>query len=114
MQLDPINALHALAASDVKKGGWRGVTRALEAHGTVVITNHDEPEAVVLPVDAYEKLAALAQQETARTESALEALRRRFDERLAALRAPDAAGRLRSAMRAGPRLRGKVKAGETY
>lgn len=111
---DPIEDLHALAASDVKKGGWRGVTRALETHGAVVVTNHDEPEAVIVSAREYANLVALAQQESARVASALDALRRRFDERLSVLRAPDAGVKLRAAARKGPRLRGKVKAGATY
>jgi prevent-host-death family protein len=114
MSLEPLASLAVVAASEVKTAGWRGVTRALEQHGIVVVTNHDRPQAVIVSVAEYEALVALAQQETRRRESAIEVLRRDFDARLAALRAPDAGPRLRSAMRRGPRLRGKVKAGASY
>jgi hypothetical protein len=47
-------------------------------------------------------------------ESALEALRRNFDERLAALRAPDAGDRLRALIDEPTRLDGMVKAGASH
>jgi hypothetical protein len=46
--------------------------------------------------------------------SELKTLRRRFDERLAALRARDAGARLRSVMRRPARLGGRVKAAPGY
>jgi len=106
--------LQRLPASEVKKRGWRGVVRTLREGGPLVVTNHSEPDAVILPVDRYVELIARAERDSHRVESELELLRRRFDERLAALHQPGAGPRLRSAMRAGPRLRGKVKAGTTY
>jgi PHD/YefM family antitoxin component YafN of YafNO toxin-antitoxin module len=112
--LDPLEALPALPASDVKKRGWRGVTRALAARGAIVVTNHEQPEAVILPAQQYAALVAAARQEAERVESALEDLRRRFDDRLAVLQAPGAGARLRAAARSGPRLRGKVKAGDSF
>ena len=113
-QLDPIDDLHSVSASDVKKQGWRGVTRALQEHGAVLVTNHDRPEAVIVSAEAYTALVVLSRQEASRTESALDELRRRFDDRLGVLRAPATGARLRSAMRGGSRLKGKVKAGSTY
>ena len=109
--LNPLDELHPIPASDVKNRGWRGVTRTLAAQGAVVVTNHDEPEAVILPVTQYERLLEMAGQTHARAASELEALRRRFDDRLAALRAPAAGDRLRSVARSRAKLRGKVKAG---
>lgn len=109
-----IEKLPRLPASDVKKRGWRGVIRTLREQGVVLVTNHDEPEAVILPVNEYAGLVEVAQQAESRMASELEALRRRFDNRLAALRAPDAGARLRSLMRGPARLRGKVKAGTGY
>ncbi len=47
-------------------------------------------------------------------ESALENLRRSFDERLAQLRAPEAGDRLRALIDEPTRLDGMVKAGEGY
>lgn len=105
--------LQRLPASEVKTRGWRGVIRRLRERGPLVVTNHDEPDAVILSVDHYVELVARADRDTQRVESELETLRRRFDERLQALRQPGAGPRLRAAMRSGPRLRGKVKAGTT-
>jgi hypothetical protein len=44
----------------------------------------------------------------------LDALRAKFDDRLAALRAPDAGDRLRKLARRPARLHGKVKAGTGF
>lgn len=109
-----IEELARLPASDVKKRGWRGVIRTLREQGVVLVTNHDEPEAVILPVDEYAGLLEVARQAESRMASELDRLRRRFDERLAALRALDAGARLRSVMRGPAKLRGKVKAGTGY
>jgi PHD/YefM family antitoxin component YafN of YafNO toxin-antitoxin module len=88
--------------------------RTLREEGTVLITNHDQPEAVILSADEYASLLDRAQQAESRVESDLALLRRQFDERLAALRKPDAGPRLRAIMRSPARLRGKVKAGKSY
>jgi len=109
-----VGGMERLPASEVKKRGWRGVVRTLRERGPLVVTNHDEPDAVILPVGDYLELIARAERDNRHLESELEALRRRFDDRLAALRQPGAGPRLRSAMRAGPRLRKKIKAGTTY
>ena len=112
--LDSLAGLHGLPASDVKKRGWRGVMRTLSEQGVVVVTNHDEPEAVIIPAKAYAGLVHIVQQAESRAEAELNALRLRFDERLARLRAPESGARLRSVMRGRPRLRGRVKAGAGY
>ena len=102
--------LPTVPASDVKKRGWRGVMRTLAKGGTVVVTNHNEPEAVILRVGEYEALIELVEQSKSRVANELDALRQRFDERLAALRAPDASDRLRAIARRPARLGGKVTA----
>lgn len=115
--MDPIKDLADLPrtqASDVKKRGWKGVMRTLKVEGKVVVTNHNEPEAVIIPVEEYAALVQLVRQAASKTAADLEALRRRFDERLAALDAPDAGDRLRAVMRGRARLGGKVKAGTGY
>ncbi len=101
-------------ASDVKKLGWRGLMKAIRSTGKLVVTNHDEPEAVILSTDEYAQLMRAAQQTAVQTEGALAALRQRFDRRLAALQSPDAGDRLREVMRSGARLKGKVKAGARH
>lgn len=106
-----IAALPEIAASDVKKRGWRGVMRTLQAGGAVLVTNHAQPEAVIMGAREYQAMLELVKHAKSREAAELDALRARFDERLAALRVPDAGGRLRSVMRHPARLRGKVKAG---
>ncbi|GHU10463.1 hypothetical protein FACS1894185_2010 [Betaproteobacteria bacterium] len=101
-------------ASDVKRLGWRGLMKTVRSNGKTVVTNHNEPEAVILSTEEYADLMQLAQQSSANTESALVALRQRFDERLAVLQAPDAGERLRAVMRAPAQLKGKVRAGASH
>ena len=109
-----IDRLPHLPATDVKKRGWRGVMRTLHEQGAIVVTNHNHPEAVILEAAQYAALMENVNQSESRTASELDALRRRFDERLASLGAPAAGARLRSVMRGPARLRGKVKAGSGY
>jgi prevent-host-death family protein len=87
---------------------------ALRSKGKLVVTNHDEPEAVIIPVAEYDALMQLVEQSQAQTESALAGLRRSFDERLAVLQNESAATRLQSAIRGRAKLGGKVKAGSGY
>ena len=111
---DPVKGLSRVPASDVKRRGWRGMMRTLSIEGAILVTNHDQPEAVILAADAYANLLERAKQAESRVESDLALLRSRFDERLAALRKPDAGERLRSVMQSPAKLRGKVKAGTSY
>ena len=101
-------------ASDVKKLGWRGVMRAIKLSGKVVVTNHNEPEAVIILVEEYEAMVRIMQQAESNNASVLDALRHRFNERLMVLQTPDASDRLRSVMRGPAKLGGKVKAGAGY
>jgi prevent-host-death family protein len=87
---------------------------ALRSKGRLLVTNHDEPEAVIIPVAEYEDLMRLAAQSKAQTESALANLRRGFDERLSVLQGQSAATRLQSTIRGRAKLHGKVKAGSGY
>lgn len=113
-KLEPIDNLAQLPASEVKKRGWRGVMRTLIEAGPVLVTNHNVPEAVIIQAKEYVHLRQVMREAESRTESELDTLRRRFDQRLAALQAPDAGDRLRSAMRGPAKLGGKVKAGARY
>lgn len=107
----PVGNLPRIPASDVKRQGWRGVMRTVRAEGAALITNHDQPEAVILSAEAYEALLEAQQAAQTRLEDSLAALRRRFDDRLAALDKRGAGERLRSVMDKRARLRGRVKAG---
>lgn len=114
LKLDAIGSLHKTPASDVKKLGWRGVMRDVQKSGRVVVTHHDAPEAVILSAGEYEAIVQALEEAKGRDQATLEALRKRFDKRLEALREPAAEARLLAAARTPVKLRGKVKAGKTY
>lgn len=99
-------------ASTVKTAGWRGITKALGAEGKLLITNHNEPQAVILTTAEYLRL--LEASNASRIADPVEELRRRFDARLSVLKTEDAGDRLRAIMRSPGKLDGKVKAGSTY
>ena len=101
-------------ASDLKKLGWRGMMNALRSKGKLLITNHNEPEAVIIPVAEYDALMQIVEQSEAQSEAALAGLRRSFDERLSVLQGRSATTRLQSTIRGRARLGGKVKAGSGY
>lgn len=88
--------------------------RTLAARGPVVVTNHSEPEAVIVSAQDYARLLAVVEANATKTETGLETLRHRFDERLAALQRSDVGDRLRAIAKAPTKLRGKVKAGTGY
>jgi prevent-host-death family protein len=87
---------------------------ALRSKGKLLVTNHDEPQAVIIPVEEYDALMQLVEQSEAQTKSALNGLRRSFDERLSVLQSGAAATRLQSTIRGRAKLGGKVKAGSGY
>lgn len=86
----------------------------LRSKGKLLVTNHDEPEAVIIPVEEYDALMQIVEQSEAQAESALAGLRKSFDERLAVLQDRSVADRLQSAIRRRTKLDGKVKAGSGY
>lgn len=109
-----LDQLAQTPASDIKKLGWRGMMRNIKLNGMVVVTNHNQPEAVILTVEEFEAMMKLVGQAEAKTGSALGRLRQSFDERLAVLQAADAGDRLRKLMRGPVKLGGKVKAGTSH
>jgi hypothetical protein len=111
--LDPLKDITRISASDIMRVGWSGVMKALGGEGTVLVTNRGEPEAVILSIQAYATLTGAPPVVDPAKELALEALRRSFDERLAALRAPDAGDRLRALSNDPTRLKGMVRAGSS-
>jgi len=110
----PLAKLPRTPASDLKKLGWRGMMNALRSKGRLLVTNHDEPEAVIITVAEYDDLMRLAEQSEAQTESALANLRQSFDERLSVLEGQSATTHLQSTIRGRAKLGGKVKAGSGY
>ncbi|MDQ7970172.1 MAG: type II toxin-antitoxin system prevent-host-death family antitoxin [Oxalicibacterium faecigallinarum] len=109
-----LETLPRTAASDVKKHGWRGVMQTVSHHGKVLVTNHNAPEAVILSTSEYRAMVAAIQAAQAHVPATLDALRKRFDERLASLNTDDAGDRLRSLMNQPLQLEGKLKAGSSY
>lgn len=99
-------------ASAVKTQGWRGITRTLGISGKLLVTNHSEPQAVILTPTEYARLIEAGRLDTQQDPLAL--LRRQFDLALGALEADDAGDRLRDLMAVPGTLSGKVKAGVTY
>jgi prevent-host-death family protein len=110
----PLAKLPRTPASDLKKLGWRGMMNALRSRGRLVVTNHDEPEAVIIPVAEYDAIMQIVEQAEAQTKSTLADLRRTFDERLSVLQGRSAVTRLQSTIRGRAKLGGKVKAGSGY
>ena len=86
----------------------------VRSKGKLLITNHDEPEAVIIPAAEYDALMQIVEQSAAQTESALANLSRSFDERLSVLQSRSGASRLQSTIRGRAKLGGKVKAGSGY
>lgn len=109
-----IDDLPVAPATSVKKEGWRGMMRALSAHGRLLVTNHNQPEAVILSMDEYTQLVQAAQRAKAAEPDPLAELRRQFDERLQKLQAPDANERLRNLMKKPAPLAGAVLSGSSY
>lgn len=101
-------------ASDLKRLGWRGVMRTVQRDGTVLVTNHNQPEAVILSLAEYENLHRAAQELQAQKDAVLEELRQEYDKRLAVLNEPGVADRLRAIMDEPARLHGRVIAGASY
>ncbi|WP_293777264.1 type II toxin-antitoxin system prevent-host-death family antitoxin [uncultured Oxalicibacterium sp.] len=111
---DLLDTLPRTPASDVKKHGWRGVMQSVTHHGKVLVTNHNAPEAVILSTSEYRAMVAAIQAAQAQMPATLEALRKRFDERLAVLNTDNAGDRLRDLIGQPLQLNGQVKAGSTY
>lgn len=114
LKLDSIEDLPRTPASDVKKLGWRGVMKAVGHKGRLVVTNHNEPEAVILSATDYDAIVRALHEASAKNDDVLESLRHRFDERLASLQAADTADRLRAVMRGPVKLGGEIKAGASH
>jgi PHD/YefM family antitoxin component YafN of YafNO toxin-antitoxin module len=110
----PLAKLPRTPASDLKKLGWRAMMNVLRSKGKLLVTNHDQPEAVIIPVEEYEALMQIVEQSETQAESALSGLRSSFDERLSVLQGRSAASRLQSVVRGRAKLGGKVKVGSGY
>ena len=114
LALESLDSLPRTPASDVKKLGWRGVMKTIARNGKVLVTNHDAPEAVIIPAAEYSAMLALLREAASRDQDALDALRRKFDERLASLKAPGAGEKLNSIFDKPLELGGRVIVGENF
>ena len=100
--------------SDVKREGWRGVMKSVGAAGKLLMTNHDQPEAVILSLQEYRLLTELADTARRDQQQRLDKLSQAFDAELAVLRQADAGDRLRQAFGAPLALKRKVIAGRSF
>ncbi len=109
-----LGQLQRKPVSDVKREGWRGIMRSVDTAGTLLMTNHDQPEAVILSLQEYRHLTELAAHAQRDNENKLERLSRAFDAELAVLKQPTAGKQLRDAFAAPLKLQGKLMAGRSY
>ncbi len=113
---EPITELTRTTASSVKEH-WRKVMQEVRDQRMVVVTNHNEPQAVIVSIEQYRALQARVEA----LESSLEELRGQapglaelragFDQRLAVLQQAQAGDTARALLRRPARLKGQVKAG---
>lgn len=108
-----LDRLPTATASDIKKQGWRSVMKTVNKDGRILITNHNEPEAVILSTKSYENLLQAARGARLNEDDPLAELRARFDARLSILNTPDANKKLRTIMDNPLNLEGVVVGGIT-
>lgn len=87
--------------------------RCVGSTGRLLMTNHDQPEAVILSLQEYRLLTEQAARAQRDSQDKLDSLCRAFDGELAVLQQPDAGERLRSAFDAPLGLNGEVVAGRS-
>ena len=87
--------------------------RSVDSTGRLLMTNHDQPEAVILSLQEYRLLTEQAARAQRDSQDKLDNLSRAFDGELAVLQQPDAGERLRSAFDAPLGLNGEVVAGRS-
>lgn len=93
----PIEALPVVNHAAIKKSGINSVTDTLGDRPAVVLVNRKRPTAVVLSPAEYERLRSLADMAANGYPDPLEALRKRFDERLRVLERRGAPERIEAA-----------------
>ncbi|HXM40137.1 MAG TPA: type II toxin-antitoxin system Phd/YefM family antitoxin [Bryobacteraceae bacterium] len=95
-----------ISASDAKNGFGRLLERVIQG-GTVVITKHDAPKAVLISIDEFDALSRAGQ-------AKLEALTGEFDALLARMQTPAARARMKAAFDASPKRLGKAAAAAAH
>ena len=96
---EPVEA-STVTATDAKKEFGSVLERVVRG-GVVVITKHDTPKAVLLPVEEFNALARAAERE-------LDTLSEEFDALFARMQTPKARARMRAAFEASPKQLGKA------
>jgi PHD/YefM family antitoxin component YafN of YafNO toxin-antitoxin module len=112
-QTDTLQKLQSTPASSIK-GSWRDVVKFVLKSGRLLVTNHKEPEVVILSLEAYAELTRAAGEGDATRQVALDELSKRFDARLASLDNANAGKQLRAMMSKPTKLNGKLKSGASY
>jgi len=87
----------SISASDVKKRGWKAVSTLAREKGPLVVTNHSQAEVVVIDAARYQAML-----ERLEAIDPLEALKRRFEQRLERVDGAGAGGALADAINAEP------------
>ncbi|MEG0185460.1 MAG: type II toxin-antitoxin system Phd/YefM family antitoxin [Stenotrophomonas sp.] len=119
VRFDPINELTHTTASSVKEH-WRKVMQEVREQRMVVVTNHSEPQAVIVSIEQYRALQARVEalenslEELRVQPTGLDELRAGFDQRLAVLQQADAGDTARDLLRRPARLQGQLKAGSGH
>ena len=96
---EPVEA-STVTATDAKKEFGSVLERVVRG-GVVVITKHDTPKAVLLPVEEFNVLARAAERE-------LDTLSEEFDALFARMQTPKARAAMRAAFEASPKQMGKA------
>lgn len=96
------------------KNKWSDLVREVRARGSVAVTHHNRVEMVVVEAGKYREMATLVAGAAALRQAALADLAAEFDERLAALKAPDVRGRMEDAMASEGRVEPRPKAGTSF
>lgn len=101
-------------SSDILEGSnWAKLMATITRSGALIVTHTDEPQAVILSLDSYETLVHLAQSEQERKAEQVAELNKRFDQRLAVLKNPQAKQALDAFMDEPLALDGWLVAGST-
>jgi len=109
-------ALHELPRQNASqvKNKWGELVRQVRQSGSVAITHHASVEMVLLDAATYQQLTQELSAFNAREQTLLDELAARFDERLAVLQQPEAAGRVDALFGAKGRLAKRPRAGASF
>jgi hypothetical protein len=105
-----VEALPKRESSQIKRN-WGSVAREVREAGRVAVTTHKRVEMVIMSAGEYTNLMRRVSEAETRQQTVLDQLSARFDERLASLQAPDAAGKVDDLFAAKGRAKVKPKAG---